>query len=308
MLKKKLSILLIFFLIITLTGCTKIMRDENNKLVRYEKTGQNLTSNILCKPTNKDVINLYKKNKISIDKLPKCSDFTITTGGYEGLWTTFFVKPLAYLIIKIGGLIKNYGLAVIISSLLIRAAVMPITKKSAVQSESMKKAQPELQKIESKYKNKTDQESMMKKSQETLMIYKKYDINPIFGCLFAIIQLPLFFAFLEAINRVPAIFENNFLGLHLGTTPNVGLLQHGNILYGIVMIAIVLTTYYSFKLSATSVSKEQEQQMKFMSIFMLVFISFASLSLPTAVALYWISSSLFTILQNFMVKKGDKKI
>lgn len=308
MLKKRLGMLVIFFILITLTGCTKVMRDENKKLVAYKKTGQNLTENILCKPTNKEVIDIYVKNKIDISKLPECTDFTISTGGYEGLWTTFFVKPLAYLIIKIGELVNNYGLSLIISGLLIRAAVMPITKKSTIQSESIKKAQPELQKIDSKYKNKKDQESMMKKSQETMLVYKKYNINPLFGCLFAVIQLPLFFAFLEAINRVPAIFENNFLGLQLGTTPNIGLLKQGNLLYGVIMILIIVSTYYSFKLSATSTNTEQAQQMKYMTIFMLVFISFASLSLPIAVALYWIASSAFTILQNYMVKKGDKKI
>ena len=90
----------------------------------------------------------------------------------------------------------------------------PLTRKSAMQSENLKLAQPELDKLEKKYKNRQDQESMMQKSQEMLLIYKKYQINPMAGCLYAFIQLPLFLAFYEALNRLPLIFEGTFLGLH----------------------------------------------------------------------------------------------
>lgn len=78
----------------------------------------------------------------------------------------------------------------------------PITKKSAMQSENLKKAQNDLQKLEKKYAGKQDQESMMQKSQEMMLIYKKYNINPMSGCIFALIQIPLFFAFYEAMNRI----------------------------------------------------------------------------------------------------------
>ena len=85
-----------------------------------------------------------------------------------------FIKPLTWLIIKIGQLVKNYGLAIVITTLLIRGVMYPITLKTAKQSENMKKANPELQKIEKKYADKKDQDSMMKKSAEVMQVYKKY--------------------------------------------------------------------------------------------------------------------------------------
>jgi len=91
-----------------------------------------------------------------------------------------------------------------------RNGIESLEEFSAMQSELLKKAQPELEKLEKKYKDKTDQASLMKKSQEMTMIYKKYNINPVSGCLYGFIQLPLFIAFLEAINRVPALFEETF--------------------------------------------------------------------------------------------------
>ena len=99
-------------------------------------------------------------------------------------------------IIKLGLLVKNYGISVMLIGLLLRLILMPLSAKTIKQSENMKKAQPEIERLERKYKDKTDSESMMQKSQETMLIYKKYNINPMGGCLVSFIQLPLFIAFL----------------------------------------------------------------------------------------------------------------
>jgi len=304
---KKIAILLLctmFFL----TGCTKTLKDDENKVVTYKKTGQTLNENILCRPTNEDVLEIYEKNDVKLDKLVECKNFKITSGGYEGLWTSIFVKPLAWVLIKVGALVKNYGLSILIVSILIRVVTIPLTKKTAMQSENMKKAQPALEKLEKKYKGKPqdDQQVMMQKTQEQLAIYKKYNINPMSGCLFSLIQIPVFFAFLEAVNRVPALFEGKFLGLDLGTTPLVALTK-GQYYYLILIVLIIATTYFSFKLNATATTADQEQQMKFMSRFMIIFICIASFSLPTAIAIYWVATSLFTIAQNLLVKKEASK-
>ncbi len=183
---------------------------------------------------------------------------------------------------------------------------MPLSKKAILQSENMKKAQPELNKIEKKYKNKTDNESMMAKSQEMMMVYKKYGMNPVSGCLVSFLQLPLFFAFLEAINRIPAVFEETLFGLQLGTTPLKGIAGH-NYLYIILIILIILTTYLSFKTSMGSVSEDKDnptlKQSQFMTKFMLVFISIASLSLPAAIALYWIVTNAFAVIQTKILRR-----
>ena len=85
------------------------------------------------------------------------------------------------------------GVSVMIVGLLIRLFMLPIQIKTTKQSENMKKMQPEMARIEKKYKDKTDNESLMAKSQETMMLYKKYNINPVSSCLLAFVQLPLFF-------------------------------------------------------------------------------------------------------------------
>ncbi len=302
--RKKIVILLLAILFLT-TGCTTTLKSEDKKVVKNPETGQSLTKNILCKPTNKDVIKLYEENGVDLAAIPKCTDFSVTSGGYEGLWTTFFVKPLAFIILLIDKFIGQAGLSLILTSLALRLVLYPVTLKTAMQSELIKKAQPELNKLEKKYKDKTDQESIMKKSQEMTMIYKKYNINPFSSCLYSIIQLPLFIAFLEAINRVPALFEGTFLGLQLGTTPSVGLFNNGQFLYLVLIILVGVTTYLSFNLNKTT-SQSENDPMKNMTNITTGMIIVMGLFMSSALNIYWITTNLFTIIQNLIVKRSKE--
>lgn len=300
--KQKIKIVLILLILLLTTGCTKTLTDSKNKPVKDNVTGQSLTQNILCKPTNKNTIKIYKKNKVKVEKLPDCDNFKVNSGKYEGLWTSIFVKPLAFILLKLGKLVGNYAVSLIIISLLIRLIAFPFTKKTAMQSELMKKAQPELTKIQNKYKDKQDQESLTRQSQEMMMVYKKYNISPMSGCLFSMIQLPLFIAFFEAVQRTPAIFEGKFLGLQLGTTPMVGFTTASIIGYIVLMLLIAATTYFSFKLNATG--NTLDPSMAMMPVMMVFMIIFMALFMPSALGIYWITTNLFTIFQNMLVKRS----
>lgn len=307
--KKKYLIILVI-LCLMLTGCTKYISDDNKKRVVNETTGQNLPSNILCKPEDQELMKIYEKYSdnldVDLDKLPACEDLKFyDSDNYNGLWVQLIVMPLAWLIVKVGTLVKNYGVAVMLVGLLIRVILLPFSIKTMKQSANMQKAQPELARLEKKYANKNDNDSMMQKSQEMMMIYKKYSISPLGSCLLSFIQLPLFFGFLEAINRIPAIFEETLGVYQLGTTPLVGL-KAGNYYYIILILMILLTTYLSFKNSMTNNmgSTEQQKQMKMMTTVMIVFIGFASFGLPAAIALYWVVTNGFNVIQNLFLKRG----
>lgn len=303
--KNKNKILILLISVLFISGCTVNLKDkETNKIVKNPATGQSLTENILCRPIDKETIKIYEEypKQVNIEKLPKCENFQINSGGYEGLWTSFFVKPLAFVIIKIGVIVKNYGLALVITSLLIRLITFPITSKTVKQSEAMNKLKPDLERLEKKYKDKTDQESMMKKSQEMSVLYQKHNINPLSSCLFAFLQIPIFIGFLEAINRVPAIFEGSFLNLQLGTTPIIAF-QSGHWQYILVIVLVGITTSISFKKNMATVEAEQGNKM---SLMMTVMITVMSVFMSSALGIYWITSNLFTIVQNLVVKKEKK--
>lgn len=300
----KIKLLIVISLLLLTTGCTTQLKDKENKPVKNEITGQTLTKNIICQPNDENTIKVYEENGVDIEKLPKCTEFKVTSGEYESLWTSFFIKPLSFVLLLLGKKIGNYAISVIILSLLIRLIAYPVTKKTAMQSELIKKAQPELDRLQQKYKDKTDQESLMKQNQEMLLIYKKYNINPLSGCLFSFLQLPLFIAFFEAIQRTPAIFEDKFLLLQLGTTPSIGIGTSAWFAYLLLVILIGLTTYYSFKMNSTG--NMSDPNMKYMTLMMPTMIVITSIFMPSGLGIYWITSNLFTIVQNILVKRSKE--
>ena len=327
--KNKKILIVVIGLMFLLTGCTKQFKDADGKVVQDKTTNQTLVENILCQPVElketyedaieekkNDLDKLLNEGEISekehekqidklldLEKLPVCTEMSVTDGVYESIWTNIFVKPLALLIIKIGNLVKNYGLSIIIITILIKLILFPFTYKSLKQSENIKKAQPKLNKIEKKYANKTDQESMMMKSNEMMAVYKEYKINPISGCLMSFIQIPLFFAFYEALYRLPLLFEGKFLGMHMGSTPLAAAGQ-GNWYYLILPILVGLVTYFSFKMNKNQMTGDQAKQMNMMFNIMIIMIFVTSFSMSTAIIIYWITNSLFTIIQNLIVKRS----
>ncbi len=320
--KKIMSIILLSVILLT-TGCgaNNYIKDDAGKIVINETTGQNLQKSIFCKPSkDTDIYKLYEKyeDQMSpkLSKLPECNKFKITSNKTRSVWQFLFVKPLAYIILKLGYVFKSWGLknaylglSLIVIGLLIRIIILPFNIKTQRQSKGIQKATPELQKIEKKYAGRTDQESMMMKTQETMAVYRKYKINPVLSCVLALIQLPLFFAFLQAIYKIPAIYEGKIFGWNLGTTPSVGIANH-QYSFIILVVLISLTTYFSFKYSMSKnqmPNAEGQSQMKTMLIVMTVFITFASFSLPTAIALYWIVTYAFIVIQTFVMNLIDKK-
>lgn len=327
------KIILILIAILLLTGCTKYKTYDKQPVI-IESTGQRVVENILCKTeaTEEEFNKLKEQNKAKLDEqlnnssitqeeydkkieelnktfdisnVAYCTEFQVFAEN-EGLWTTLFVKTLAWLIIKIGTFTKNYGWAIILVTILIRLVLFPLTQKTAMQSENLNAAKSKLDKLELKYKNRNDQQSQMLKAQEMMKIYKDYNINPMSGCLFALIQIPLFFAFYEALYRLPVVLEENFYGINLGLTP-LNALSNGQFYYLIFSALVIAATYFSFKLnSSMNPSGEQANQMKMMMNISIVMISIASFTISTGIALYWIVNSSFTIVQNLLVKRRKK--
>lgn len=332
--KKTKKILFILLAVVLLTGCTKY-KTIDKQAVTIPATGQRVVENILCKTdetitqyqnlkeeklnelskklTNNEINEEEYNNKVkevedtfNIDNVVYCNEFGVTSGEDNGLWVTVFVKTLSWLIIKIGTFTKNYGWAIIIVTLLIRLLLYPLTRKTAMQSENMQAAKGKLDKLEEKYRNRNDQEAQMMKAQEMMKIYKDYGINPMSGCLFALIQIPLFFAFYEALYRLPVVLEGSFFGINLGLTPWTALTT-GKWYYLIFVILVIAATYFSFKLNgAGNPSSPEQKQMKMMTNFSVIMISIASFSISTGIALYWIVNSSFTIVQNLIVKRRKK--
>lgn len=123
-----------------------------------------------------------------------------------GAFSLLITTPLGYIISFIYDLVQNYGLAIIIFTIIVKLLMLPLVIKQQKSTVQMQKIQPELKALQKKYAN--DQQRL---SQETMKLYKKYDINPAGGCLPLLIQLPIIFGLYQVITRPMQYI------LHMGT-------------------------------------------------------------------------------------------
>ena len=115
-------------------------------------------------------------------------------------WIVGILGDLMYYISNLAG--GYYWVGLLVMTLLVRSVGWPIYSKSNAMTTNMQQAQPELNKVQEKYKGRTDEVSQKKQQQETLEIYKRYNINPM-GCLLPFLQMPIFIIMYQVVRRVP---------------------------------------------------------------------------------------------------------
>jgi len=206
----------------------------------------------------------------------------------------------------------DFGIAIIILTLLIRIILYPLSVKAVNSQRALQKLQPQIQEVQKKYKD--DKE---KQAREMLELYKKEKINPFSGLFLALIQLPI----LIALYRV---FWDGLkpeqLSVLYGFVANPG---HVNALFlkiidlskpnFILAILAGLTQYFQTKMLTPKMSSSKNQpdisraMQKQMTYFMPVFTVIILIGLPSALGLYWTISSLFSIIQQHITFKKDNQ-
>lgn len=182
----------------------------------------------------------------------------------------------------------NFGVAIILATIVIRIVLLPLTLKQDKSMKNMKKLQPELEKIKEKYKN--DSQMM---NQKTMELYKENKVNPAGGCLPLLIQLPILWA-LFGVLRDPATVPpgSTFLWLEL-VKPDP---------YYILPILNGVVSFLQQKLMGSS-GNPQMKNMMYMFPLMMVFISY---KMPAGLQVYWLASSVAMVVQQYLImKKGD---
>lgn len=172
----------------------------------------------------------------------------------------------------------------------------------------MQEIQPEMQKIQKKYENKKDQASQAKMQTEMMELYKKYNYNPMMGCLLPFLQMPVFLAFYQAISRHPLIQNAaaaDFFGINLATTGQIP----NYILAAVVALLTIVSQRMMNKNMASS--SQQNQTSNMMMKVMTYYFPFAMFSItigtPFAFGLYFLTGQIMTIVQYLIIKKPNAK-
>ena len=194
---------------------------------------------------------------------------------------------LALLLTTTDKYVGNFGVSIIIVTILIKIALLPLTLKQDKSMKEMKKIQPELEKLKEKYAN--DKQMLNIKTME---LYKEHKVNPLGGCLPLLLQLPILFALFGVLRNGIIPKDSSFLWLKLSVPDPFYVLP---VLNGAV-------SFFQQKLMGSADSNPQMKNMMYIFPIMMIYISYR---MPSGLQLYWLTSSILAVVQQyFIMKKG----
>ncbi len=225
-------------------------------------------------------------------------------------WNTLLMNPLINALLLLTNIVfGQFGLAIILFTLLLRLVTLPFTLRQLQSTRAMQTIQPRMQEIQKKYKD------PKRRQEETMKLYKESGINPL-GCFMPLaIQMLVFIALYRALafvvggspeslvglservyswsyltESIP--LEQSFLWLELGSTDSTFILP----------LLVGASTYVQTRLSATpATTPQQQQQQQMMTWMMPLMLVWITLSLPSGVGVYWVVSNIFSVFASYMV-------
>ncbi len=232
-----------------------------------------------------------------------------------GIFTTVLYQPLYNGLVIILSVVPgaNVGVAIILLTLAVRGALLPLSHKQVVSMSKMKGIAPHVEKLKEKHKD--DKQELARKTME---LYKEHGINPFSGCLLMFVQLPilfaLYFVFFKGLPHLNADLLYSFV--HLPS--EVSMMFFGIVLSDksvVLALFAAIAQYYQIKLSVPSMAPAEKDakpsfkddfarsmnvQMRYMLPVIVFFVSYA---FSAAIALYWTTSNLFSVAHELYVKK-----
>ena len=234
-----------------------------------------------------------------------------------GFFDFILTYPIARGILFISNMLGNVAWGVVGMTIFINILILPIMIKSTESTQKMQLIQPEMERIQRKYAGRRDQASQMRQSAEIQALYKKHNISML-SSFSTFLTLPIMLAVWQAVQRVEILYTSTLFGLKLGITP-ISAITEGEWAYIVIVALVGLTQYFAIEINNIMLKRnprykvsKQQQSMKTMNIVMTVMIVWFAVSMPTAMSLYWITTSLITIARTIYIqlyhieKKKDK--
>jgi YidC/Oxa1 family membrane protein insertase len=211
-----------------------------------------------------------------------------------------------------GGKNGNYGVAIILLTMLVRLAMFPLGRKQAIMAKKMQDLQPEMKKIQDEYKD--DKEEL---SRQTWALYKRHKVNPVSGCLPALLPMPIFVGLWQSLNNSVFLRHARFLYIENLAAPDmlfkfpfempsfiryyIG--DYFNLLPFLVVSLMLVQTKLFSPPPTTPEAETQQKTMKFMMIIM----AFMFYKVPSGLGIYFITSSLWQISERLLLPKVKTK-
>ncbi|MCQ2444323.1 MAG: membrane protein insertase YidC [Mailhella sp.] len=210
---------------------------------------------------------------------------------------SFLAIPLLKILTWFYGFVGNWGIAIILLTILIKAVFWPLSRKSFKSMEQMKKLQPQMKKLQEKYKN--DKETL---TRETMQLYRTYKVNPMGGCLPILIQLPVFIALYQALLNCIELRHASFIPFLPGT--DIIWLADLSVKDPFYITPLVMgaTMFLQQWLSPAMGDPQQRKIMMIMPVvFTVMFINF-----PSGLVVYWLCNNILSIIQQSWTLRNTK--
>jgi YidC/Oxa1 family membrane protein insertase len=205
------------------------------------------------------------------------------------LWNAAIIGPLTGGIVYLYGLLGSYGLAIIVLTLAIKLITFPLNRAQIRSSKAMRDIQPLIDEAKRRYGK--DKEKF---AQEQMRIYRENGVNPVAGCLPMLVQMPIWFGLYHVLLNLAQTseeFNRGFLWLPSLATPDP--------LY-ILVILTVVTQFVVQKMMAMPSNDPQQQTMNKVMLFMPLSFGFIAMNVPSGLALYWVTTNIFTFFQQLL--------
>ena len=202
-------------------------------------------------------------------------------------WFTFIAKPMFSLMKAIYGIIGNWGWTIVIVTILVKLVLFPLSYKSMVSMNKLKKLAPKIKQIQERYKD--DKQKMSAKMME---LYQKEGANPMGGCLPILLQIPVFFAIYRVLtNAIELKGSGWILWIHDLSSMDP---------YFVLPILMGITMYIQQKITPQQIQDETQKKIfEWLPVIFTVFF----LWFPAGLTLYWFINNVFTVAQQYYVNK-----
>jgi len=205
--------------------------------------------------------------------------------------------------------IPSYGIAIALFTLAIKVILFPLTRKQYVSMARMQEIQPELQKLQKKYKNDPERQQ-----QEMMKVYQEYGVNPFASCLPLLIQMPILLALFTTLQRFfDPVRHPAYVNLDKATFLWVPSLGSPDPLF-ILPVLVALGTFVQQKVTMAKGGATPQgdgagaQTQKVMLYFMPLFIGYISKNFPAGLSVYWVVYSIYGIIEQFLIRREPKVV
>lgn len=253
----------------------------------------------------------YVEYKASIYAGPAISKEMAKLGeGFEETINYGFFGGIAHALMAaarfIHNVTRNWGVAIILLSVLLNIILYPLSLKSFTSMKKMQELHPQMEKLKVQCKD-----NPQKLNKEILELYKKYNVNPFSGCLPLLLQMPIFIALYQALSRSIELRGAGFLWVRDLSMPDAVPLpitlpiigSSVNILPLLMVVGMVLQQRMSSKVMGSAVTDEQKQQQKMMMVIMPIMFGFIFYNMPSGLVLYWLVNTILTAFEQAVIFK-----